>query len=739
MLYNFPDQTIPNSEKTEEWHKKHITEWVTYASASNYSNDKLELERLYYAATAQIHPYDEQIIKKTITERFCDVNLGPQYDIYPLIEYTLDQLMGDYRLRPLRYYALVQNKEAIIAKLDEMYEAFLEKIMRKLHKEIEEEEGMSIPTEHPDMEIPEDDDENFFDNYRTASEKQAESILYFLLVIKKEKEIIYQALLHYLIAGSVSLIMGKKDGHPTIKIGHPLYTHYDVDPHNMINDNTQYYVYTEMMGMNEIFNTCNLTKDQKKVVQNYAGMYGASNLRGTVNDYWFEKAGRDSGLRVRNVTLLWKSRTKAKFKRFYNSFGNEEMKILPEDYKVRKNDDIVEVEIEDIRHCTMIGPDLVLEYGSQEDQLKAMGDKKKRFINVLCLNTNNKTGTNVIRSVAKKLKFLQDYASEILYELKLAIRSVDGGVMVYDSSNIPKEWMKLGFNKAIEMVNLTIKRDRMMIINSADKKSNNYASAVNISQKSRIQDLMNSLALIETLAAKISGNNGAKSGDQADYTKSGVAQMNLLQANARIENTYGIFDSFVEKFLERIVLFAQNTYKAGDVYNYYNGDRGLEFLQIMPEVFMDDMGITLSDPRKELQAKEIIDRAAEMTLPNTQDPEMFLELIKIHMSDSASEAIEIFERAVEQMKKAAEERQQQAIQAQQQQAEAINAKTEAEITKSREGNQTEIAVANIYADNKTQDTNTKEINANLRKAAEIEADLRKNVQKTNAPLETSEK
>ena len=730
-MYNFPDQTISESKKDEKWHKDHVVNWANFTIAGSYQEDKLEIERLYFSHSAKAHPVDEEIIKKTITERFCDLNLGPGYDIYPLIEYFIEQLVGDYRLRPLRYYALVQNKDAIISKLDEIYDIYLEKITRKVHSEIAEEEGIDIPTEKPDIELPEDDDEEFFKNFRTNSEKQAENILYFLLVIKKEKEIIYQALLHYLIAGSVSLIMAKKDGHPTVKIGHPLFSDWDVDSHQIIQDNPQYYIYTEFLGINEILNNYDLDENKRKEIIAYGASFSTTGFRGGSNNYWFEKNIGNGGWRVRIITMLWKSRKKVKFKRYISKDGVEEMKILPEDYKPRKDDDIVKVEIEDIRHCTMIGPDIVLEYGSQKDQLRPMHDKKKRVINVLCINSNNKTGTNIIRSIAKKLKFLQDYASEILYELKIAMRQIDGGALVYDVGEIPKEWMKFGVDKALEKVNYTLKKDKMIIVNRNDKRSNSYASAVNISQKSKVGDLMNMLTLIEALAAKITGINGSKMGDQADYTKSTVAQMNLMQANSRIENIYGPFDTFIEKFLERIVLFAQNLYKDGEVYNYYAGDKGLKFLKIMPDVFMDDIGITLSDPRKELQAKEIIDRASETLIPNMQDPRMFRELIKIHLSDSASEAIEVFDRALEQMEKAAKERQAAQTQQAEANAQAEQAKAEAQITMAREKNQTDLAVAQNYSDGNTIAQNIKEQNNNLREAAKIEKDLRINASREN--------
>lgn len=724
-MYSFPDQTIPESKKDEKWHKQHILNFVSFTKSSAYTEDRLELERLYFAYSAKIHPKDEEIIKATITERYCDTNLGPAYDIYPLIENTIDQLIGDYRLRPLRLYALTQSPRAITAKLDEMYEAFLEKITRKVHKEIAEEEGIEIPTENPDMELPDEEGEDFFKNYRTKSEEVAEKVLYFLLVIKKEKEKIYQALLHFLISGTVNVIMVEKDGHPSINVLHPLNCQSDVDPNDVIQDNPQYFAYNEMMSQNDIFNNYDLTKKQKDIITNYITSSNPTNLRGKIDTGWFSKGSGTDDLRINVVTLIWKSRVKKKFIKFINDQGNDEMKILPDDYKIRKRDKIVDLEIENIRHCTMIGPDLVLEYGVQEDQLKAIGAPKKRFLHVLGINNNNKTGSNTIRSIAKKIKFLQDYASEVLYEIKLAMRQVDGGVLVYDLSNIPKEWAKLGIQKAIEKVNYSVKRDRVVYINSADKRSNGYASSVNISQKNRIGELTALLALIESLAEKISGLNGAKKGDSADYTKTGVAQMNMLQASARIENIYGPFDTFIEKFLERIVLKAQHFYKKNQIINYYAGDNTLKFLQVKEEFFDDDIGVTLSDPRKEMQAKELIDQAASQLLPNMQDPNMFLELIKIHMSDSASDAIAIFEKGVEQMNKSMEERQKAQQEQAQADAQAEAEKLEAEVGLKREGFQNNIDVANIYAQNKIEADKVKEVNANLRKAAEIEAGDRK--------------
>ena len=123
--------------------------------------------------------------------------------------------------------------------------------------------------------------------------------------------------------------------------------------------------------------------------------------------------------------------------------GKEEAKLLPDNYKKRKDrdEDIRTISCEDIRFVTMLGPDLVLDGGREKDQLQTAGNKKKRYLDIVGL-ADYRTGTNEIRSLAKKLYYLQDFASEILYELRLNMRQLDGNVLVYDVANMPKEFLK---------------------------------------------------------------------------------------------------------------------------------------------------------------------------------------------------------------------------------------------------------------------------------------------------------
>ena len=411
-------------------------------------------------------------------------------------------------------------------------------------------------------------------------------------------------------------------------------------------------------------------------------------------------------------------------------YGKEEAKLLPDNYQKRKDrdEDIRTVSCEDVRFITMLGPDLVLDFGREKDQLQTVGNKKKRYLDVVGL-ADYRTGTGEIRSLAKKLYYLQDFASEILYELRLNMRQLDGNVLVYDVANMPKEFLKLGIDKAFQRVNFYLKRDRMQIINSKDKKANTYANSTNVSQKGRLQELMNVLALIEDLASKMTGISKEAQAQAGQYQKATVAEMNLTASASRVENYFGLFDSFVETFLERLMVKAKFIYQENDTFTYFGGDLQTKFLKIYPDFLFEDLGIHIGDNRLEYQRKQRIDSVAQQTFANAQSPEMLLELIKIWNSENSTEAEAILSKGVKALAEIREENMKLQQQQMQIQGQTEQQKDQLDYQKHQEQLTNNIDVANIYADNKIQEVVAKEDGANKRKAAELVANLQKDREK----------
>lgn len=707
-FYNFPDQTIPENKKDEEWHKSHILGYVSYAGSKVVTQKKKEVAKLYYAAYAELHPDEKLIVESTITQR-CGNNLGPQYVVYPLIESKIEKLVGDYRKRPIKRKLLVNNPDAVNKKFDHKIDMIAESLIRKENESMADAIGFSPESPNPDMEIPEDIDAFFTKSYRTLSEMTGEEILKQVLVVRKEKEKLYDALAHYLISSTVWGLIGEKDGHPSITIVSDLDCEYDHDPNEKIQRDPNYFMIDTFMSNNDIFNNFEVKESDKRKIQSYK----------PGNSDWF-KNDNAYGFRSRVVSMYWKSRKRIKFKSFTNKAGNEEYKILSDDYKERNRDKIEYVDIEDIRHITMLGPDVVLSWGSLENQMQTIGNQKKRFIPAVGLVDQGLFSGKNIRSLAGKLKYLQDFASEILYEVRINMRQIDGNALVWDLANSPKEWLKDGPDAAYEKMNYYLKRDHVQIINSRDKRTNPYASSVNVSQRGRLQDLLSLLSVIENLADTICG---ISTKEQNPYQKATVAEIAYDNVSSRVERYFGLFDTFTDVLNERILISAKSIYKEGETYNYFAGDNNMKFLSISPDFFYDDYGIYVTDSRKDYEDKQLINDAASKLFGNAQTPELLLDLIRVIQTDNGSEAELIVEKGVEALKKIKAENDKMLQETENNKIEWEKEKqtrVEAENEKNR---QSQEKIALIYSDSKTRESETKNQAENLRKMADIEKDL----------------
>jgi hypothetical protein len=707
-IYNFPDQTISESAKNEAWHKQHVLGYMRYAGSKHYSAKKKEISKLYHAYSASLDDEDKKKIEATVTQR-CGNNFGPEYVVYPLIESKIDKMVGDYRKRPVKRKLLVNNQDAVIKKFDDKLNMLAESLLRKENETMADSLGFAPESPNPEMEIPEDVEEFFAKDYRTLSEENGEDILKQILVVRKEKEKLYDALKHYLISGFVWGLAEEKDGHPSIFIPHILDCEWDYNPNETVQRDPQYFIYDRFMPINDIFNTFTLSEKQKNQTRSYT----ANNSLWYLNDSQY-------GLRPRVVSMYWKSRKRIKFKSFVNKEGTEEFKILSDDYKERNRDKIEYLDIEDVRHVTMIGPDIVLSWGSLENQMKTAGDEKKRFIPAVGLVDYGGMGREEIRSLAKKLLYLQNFASEILYEIRLSMRQVDGNVLVWDLSNSPKEWLKDGPDAAFEKMNFFLKRDRVQIINSKDKRSNPYASSINVSQKGRLQELMNLMALIENMADTITG---ISTKEQNPYQKATVAEIGLENTTSRTEEYFGLFDTFTDILNERVLLKSKSVYKKGEVFTYFAGDTQMKFLEISPDFMYDDLGIYVTDNRKDYEDKKLLNDVAAKLFGNAQSPELMLDLIRVIKSDNVSEAEGIVQKGINALKALKAENDKMMAQIEENKTQAQLESEKIKAAQSDKVLQNNIDVANIYAENNADGIRVKEDNNNLRKMADIEAKL----------------
>jgi hypothetical protein len=231
--------------------------------------------------------------------------------------------------------------------------------------------------------------------------------------------------------------------------------------------------------------------------------------------------------------------------------------------------------------------------------------------------------------------------------------------------------------------------------------------------------LFNGLAIIENLADKFVGISPERQGDVNQYQTATGTDKAIRGSFARTEVIFTPFDEFVQSLLEKVLLKGKHDYEKGEVIHYIFGEMKTKFLKLFDDFFLADYGMYLSDAKKDKEASDRIDRAAELALGNANTPEMIMGLIDIFDKETASEKKKVFQKMLNAMEKIRQE----SIKAAQEQQKALMQqeaeKQELDLLKSREGNETEIDVANIYVKGKGYGDALKSSSAERIKAAEL--------------------
>lgn len=744
MAYNqfqLPNQNRPESEWTKKLYFEHANRIIQHVGHKDITLRNEEIAKLYRIYSCELSSVEEKA-NVSLTRQY-GFDLGVKYVVYPLAEMLVDQLVSEYLILPQKKKVYSINKRAINDRLDEKVKFISEEIFREQNKKLEGELGFLPETENPDIELPDDVEEWFAKDYKTNAEELGDDLIDLFMDVLKEKRTIKALLQDFLIGEQATCMIDKKDGHPTIRRTKFNETYVDLDPNFEIQNNINIFAFFPFKTENEILNGYTLKKSQINTIRdrfrsmethdlldeqfnfNNSGqdLYGLNNCsKGVSYRGWQEPTSTN---RLRVLTFKWKSRKEIRAKIIINKKTGEEIyKLLPKDYKARSKDNIQKTSIEVVRFVEMLGPEIMLDYGEAKERMSFIDNKKKVNLPAISLRGRNQLFSTNVRSVVAKVAPLQKMASDILFELRLAIKANNGRVLVYDVSQIPKQFLDTYSKKnAINRMLHHIKKDKILLFNSKDKSSRatfNQFTALDLTNRGLIQDLINSLMLMEDLGKKFVGITKERQGETEKYQTATANDRSVLQSNTRTEIYFNPFDDFVEGIWNKMLQKSKVVYKKGQVFQYIFGDLRTKFLTIFQDLFNVDLGLYIGNRFKDKRSKEIIDRSAIQALGNATERELIIDLINVLDSETASESKAILEKGLKAYSKI-QEANAKAVEAQ----EEIKRDHEQELQDKKDvvaikGHEKDIKVANIYADNKTFIETEKIQSEELRKLAEIE-------------------
>jgi hypothetical protein len=720
--FELPNQRMPESKWTKKLYLEHANKMIEYIGNDVFTRRNDSISKYYRRYSCELSPKEVQA-NDSLTKQY-GFDLGVEYMIYPLCEMVVDQLVSEYISVPMRKKLYSINKSAINSKLDEKVKYINEEIFRAENEKLENELGFIPETEDPDIDLPDDIEEFFAKDYKTQAEEIGDDIIEQFLEVLKEKRKVKTLLQDYLISEQVIATIEEKDGHPTIRRAKYDECYIDVNPDEEIQNDINIFAYFPYYTKNEILNKYNLDTEQLKTLDEIFAKMESGKLTNEPFDFgrnngvdsvgfnnsksgvsyrnWYDTNSRN---RIRVMKMQWKSRKEIRAKVHTNQHTGEEIyTLIGKDEKPRARDVIKKTTIEVIREVEMIGPELVLKYGECKERLSFIDNKKKVMLPVVSLIGRNTMYTGEIRSVVAKIEPLQKMASDLLFELRLAMKANDGRILVYDTAQTPKQFLDQGPGKALNRVLHHIKKDKMLLFNSKDHKSRatfNQFTALDLSNRGQVKDIMDALMLMEDLGRKFVGLSKERQGEVGQYQTKGGTDRAVQASNARTEVYFNPFDEFLQDLLGRMLIKSKSIYKSGQVFQYIFGDLKTKFLTVFQEYFNSDLGIYFGNRFKDQKDKQIIDGAAQQALSNASDKELILDLINVLQGESASESKAILEKGLSTFQKLQAENAK-AAQAAEEAKMAHEMAIEDKIDeRGREKNINNIEVAQIYADNKT--------------------------------------
>ncbi len=786
-MKNFPRQRLSFKEKSADnyrWAKDTLDSIISQHIVDPTAGNFLRSE---YNRKLSNYQLFNNILNQADFEKECNpfgIEIGQFKDTVQPYNKTYNKiqvLLGDELQRPFHYKAILTNAEGVKSKLahrDALLRQFVySKIQETISQISQGYDKQFVDEALPQILDPQEIDKMMKTSYLDAREILGNKILAYLakqLNIRSKKN---EAFKHALIAGEEFVYVGEENNNPVLDILNPLGVFYHKSPDTRFIQDSLYAGYRTYMTSGEILDQFGdyLTEEEaKKIDSTFEGKFGMRSdyIGPTMKyghddfnylDYWNHTYtdGQYSSPDTTDDHLVyhveWRSQRKVGFLTFTNEFGDEQVEIISEDFKLlpktyevvktkgEYNRTVTTYEWDDLEgnHFSLewkwipeiwsgvrIDSDIYVMIGPKKYQFRTEDDPynvKLGYHGVVFSSTNAPAV-----SLMDRMKPFQYLYFLVMHKLKKLIAQDQGKVFHFDISMVDP---KVGLEKTLYYLK-ELNIDFFNPLENADMPGQNQRGKVHGSTDwSNMQNILSYVQLLSALDAQISdvaGVNRQREGQVAPTEAVTNAQSNIAMSAVITEIFFDAHQALWEQVLSSLLQTATQCYRGKKVFKQYVlDDMSLATLDMSPESLDNaELGIFVSNAA---QDKLMFDALRNMGEALTRaNKASFSDLINLY-SDISTEELK---RQIRDSEQRAIEQQNQQLQAQIKAEEEAQARQHAfEMQKLGIETDTKIKVAEIqsFAFQKDQDVNNNKIPDQL----EI-AKFRHNVETENRKLDMEE-
>lgn len=720
-----PSMVVSDKEKNDEWCLQVLEAITSYMSVTegHYKSSRINDVRNYQIYNGVLSQDDYTYI----TEQY-----GLAYPArlvnYPIITPKIDLLVGEEIRRPLDMKVTTVNKEAVVRKYDHRIELTMKSLLDEFHEEVKEKMHINIRQQGDGMPVPEDIDTYMKYNYREMVEETAQDGLEYIVNRYNLKDVFREGFRDLLITSKEFYKTGISNGDPHARRVDPRSIIYDSSVHSDYLDDSQWVGEERWLSVNEINDEFkdSLTKEDLLELDKMRNLYNGGDYDYNDSFNWVE-TGQGKETRIRVVSAEWKSLRAIKFKVSENKYDPNRpfRKMVKDTYKKRKGDVIETKWVDDVWEATYIGGKILVSAQRRSNQVRSVDDPGKTPLSYVGCIKGNTTGAPV--SLVGMLDNIQMLYNIVIYQIELAMARSGGKAVVYDVSQLPTN---LGMD--MQTVLYHLKTDGIIPINSKDEgnqmNSFNQFQQIDFTLSQSVQQLINLKMMLEEMAGNISGVTRQREGAVGQYEMVGNVQRSVVQSATITEGWFYSHAETKQRVLERLCNLMKVAWAGGKKAGMILGDGAYKFLNVMPDIAMQDFGIYIGDAGKDESMKQVVQQMAQASLQSGAID--LLGVIKVLKADTMTEAEKVLEQGMDEMKKQQQASMEQQMQAQQAAAEQEQAKfeqqaqlqqmdNEAKMKIAEMNNQTKMQIAEMQADTSRDINDANEINNKTNKAADM--------------------
>ena len=726
---SMPSMVVAEKDKNEDWCRSvllAVTQYMGHESGEYHSNRTKDI-RNYQIYNGQLSQGDYSYI----TEQY-GLTYPARLVNYPIIAPKIDLLIGEELRRPMDIKVTTVNKSAVLRKHDHKVALIMRDLLSDFHKEIQEKMNIDVLMEGQGMPVPEDIETYMKYNYREMVEETAQDGLEYVTNRYNLKDVMKEGFRDLLVTGKEFYKVSVQNGDPYVRRVDPRNIVYDDSFHSDFLDDAGWVGEERYLSVNEINDEYkdSLTTDDLIELDKMRNLYVGGDMDNYNSSFeWVDAAhGRDNRIRV--VSCEWKSLRALRFKVSENKYNPSRpfRKLVKDTYRKRKGDVIETKWVDDIWEATMIGGKILVNARRRDNQVRSVDDPGKTPLSYVGCIYGNTTGKST--SMVDLLDNIQMLYNIVVYQIELAMARSGGKAVVYDVSQLPTN---VGMD--MQQVLYHLKTDGIIPINSKDEgnqvQSFNQFQQIDFTLSQSVQQLINLKIMLEDMAGQISGVSRQREGAVGQYEYVGNVQRSVVQSATITESWFYSHAECKQRVMERICNLMKICWAGGKKAGMILGDGAYKFLNVMPNIALQDYGVYVGDSGKDDSMKQVVQQLAQSALQSgTID---LLGVIKVLKADTMTEAEKVLEQAMTEMQKQQQAQQQQAMQAQQAAAQAKQSEFEAEAQLKQMDNEAKLQVAQISAESRMQVAkiqaevdrdihDTKEQNEVRKKAADIYVD-----------------